>query len=238
MPSTYKRQDGRKSGEARTLSAGFATLPRTDGSSSFAFGPTSAVAGAHGPIESRLSQEHPDRATLEVTYLPAAGIADTRSRVVEGSIRGALESLCLLGQYPRTLIQVAIQGVATEGAELATAANAATLALMDAGIPMKTLFLTTSCAVMEGFDQAGHLILDPSSEEAKEATSVHTVGFDGSGQVVLLSSVGDFTQEQLLEAIEVCRGGITQVQEYIRTRVSDRMRDLYPVLRDEGNVKA
>lgn len=174
--------------------------------------------------------------------MPAAGIADTRSRVVEHAIRGALESVCLLGQYPRTLIQVAIQGVATEGAELATAANAATLALMDAGIPMKMLFLTTSCAVIGGDDddEDGYMyLLDPSPEEIKEATSVHTVGFDGKGQVVLLSSNGDFTQEQLLTAIEVCQRGIIEVQKYIRAQVGDRMRGLYPALQEgEDKVQA
>lgn len=60
---------------------------------------------------------------------------------------------------------------------LACCLNAACMALVDAGVPMRALFCGVTCAL----DSDGTLVLDPTAKQEK-------VGMKGCGQVALLPS--------------------------------------------------
>ena len=112
-------------------------------------GLTAALATVRGPLEcSRRSDELPDRAILEVTVkaAPFAPAVDRRTinpntdrKYIEAShlVKKALEASLLLHLYPKSKIEVVISILADDGGRLCAAINAATLALIDNGIPMK-----------------------------------------------------------------------------------------------------
>ena len=63
-----------------------------------------------------------------------------RERDYEHVIRRTLEGVIQLGLHPRTSITVVLQVDQEEGALLSCAINAACAALVDAGVPMTTMF--------------------------------------------------------------------------------------------------
>jgi exosome complex component RRP46 len=69
------RLDGRSTLSLRPIDIVFESLDRVDGSASFAFGPTKALASVSGPIQVRLAAELPSKATFEVLVRPLSGIS-------------------------------------------------------------------------------------------------------------------------------------------------------------------
>lgn len=166
------RNDGRKPEEIRrmriqmgplsnnTTSAGDTTI---GGSAMVEMGLTVALATVRGPMEcARRSDELADRAILEVTVknAPFAPAGDRRvtnpktdRRLVEQShlLKRAMEASVLLHLHPKSRIEIVVWILADDGGRLCAAINAATLALVDAGVPMKDLV----CACSAGYSGTG-----------------------------------------------------------------------------------
>jgi exosome complex component RRP41 len=159
------RNDGRKPHEIRrmrirlgALSATTATVG-TSGSALVEQGLTTALATVRGPLPClRRSDELPDRALVDVRLqtAPFASATDRRSsnpqtdrRLVEASafIQKSMEASLLLHLYPRSRIEIVIVVLADDGGRLPTALNAASLAVLDAGLPVKDLV----CACTAGY---------------------------------------------------------------------------------------
>ena len=125
-------------------------------------GLTVAVATVLGPVEcARRAEELPDRALLQVVVksAPFAPAVDRRNfnpntdrRLIEAShaVQKALEATLLLHLYPKSRIQVFVSILSDDGSKLCAAINAATLALVDAGIPMKDLCCACSAGLSDG----------------------------------------------------------------------------------------
>jgi exosome complex component RRP41 len=127
-------------------------------------GLTVAYATVRGPMDcARRSDEMNDRAFVDATVGVAPfGSAGGERRVVSSStdrrlvemsllLKRAMESALLLHLYPRSRIEIAVTVLSDDGSRLCAAINAATLALVDAGIPMKDLV----CACSAGYHGAG-----------------------------------------------------------------------------------
>ncbi|XP_074163010.1 exosome complex component RRP46 isoform X4 [Sminthopsis crassicaudata] len=121
------------------------------------------------------------------------GVAE-KSR--ERLIRNTCEAVVLGTLHPRTSITIALQIVSDAGSLLACCLNAACLALVDAGVPMRALFCGVTCAL----DPDGALILDPTAKQEKEARAILTFALDSTEQKLLMSttkglySVAEFQQ--------------------------------------------
>jgi exosome complex component RRP41 len=146
------RTDGRKPHETRRMRIQMGALlsdPSVGGSALVEMGMTVALATVSGPMEcQRRSDELVDRAMLQVTFQTAPFAPNTDRRVtnpnsdrrlMEASnlLKKALEASMLLHLYPRSRIQITVAILADDGGRLPAAINAATLAVLDAGIPMK-----------------------------------------------------------------------------------------------------
>mmetsp|Transcript_54095 Transcript_54095/g.161945 ORF Transcript_54095/g.161945 Transcript_54095/m.161945 type:complete len:251 (-) Transcript_54095:717-1469(-) len=92
-------------------------------------------------------------------FIPPAPSGDRRPtnfntdrRLVEQSnlIKRALEASVLLRLYPRSRVEVTIAVLADDGGRLCAAVNAATLALVDAGVPMRDMVCACSAGVAAG----------------------------------------------------------------------------------------
>lgn len=167
MALSNLRNDGRKPHEIRRIRIQMGVLSGTTlsvgGSALIEMGLTVALATVSGPMDcQRRSDELNDRAILEVTVksAPFASSADRRvtnpqtdRRLIEAShlLKRALEASILLHLYPRSRIQIVVAILADDGGRLCAAINAATLACMDAAIPMKDFV----CACAAGFAGGG-----------------------------------------------------------------------------------
>ena len=148
-----KRIDGRKPDEIRKIEIEVGVIPNANGSARVAFGDTVALAAVYGPrpLYPKFLQKY-DTATLKCRYKMAPFSVDERinpapsRREVEISkvTRLALEPALFLEDYPETTVDVFIEIIQADGSTRVTGINAASLALADAGIPMKDLVVALS----------------------------------------------------------------------------------------------
>jgi exosome complex component RRP41 len=248
------RNDGRKPHEIRRLNIQMGVLQShvTGGSALVEMGLTTVLAVVTGPLEcARRTDERPDRAIIEVTLsVTPFAVADRRTfnantdrRLIEGSlqIQRALEAAVLLHTYPKSRICVDLSVLADDGGRLGAAVNAATLALMDAGIPMKD-FVCACSAGTHGDSSSGGgtdavISVDLNRKEESAMGSGATVYLPVAilpqrGTLVLAqcdARLPDFeTLEHVLEAaMDGCRAVFERMQaavkEHAATLLSARM---------------
>ena len=131
-------------------------------------GLTTVLCVVIGPTDcARRSDEKPDKALLEVNlrmapFAPSSGDrrtsnASTDRRIIEHTalIQNALEASLMLHLYPKTRIILDITVLADDGGRLCASINAATVALVDAGIPMKDLVCSCSAGLVTGTGSGG-----------------------------------------------------------------------------------
>ena len=202
------RIDGRRLDELRPIQMEVGVLKTADGSASIRQGKTYIMAAVYGPRE--LHPRHltlNDRAYLRVVYRMATfSVPDRkrpapsrREREISMVIANALQPVLFLEQYPKAVIDVFIQVIQADGGTRCAAINAASLALADAGIPMRSLVPSVAVGKAEG-----KLIVDLGDEEDKYGQGdVPLAILPGTNELTLLQQDGSFTREELVEAMQM-----------------------------------
>ncbi|KAJ1859942.1 exosome non-catalytic core subunit rrp46, partial [Coemansia sp. RSA 486] len=215
------RPDRREHGQIRALNCVLGQLSRTDGSAQFSSGSTSLLCGVYGPIEARLFEEKIDRAHVDVRLRPDIGLPTTKDKWAESAVRKTFERNILSHLHPRTLIQINLQVKEGDGGVDAAAINATSLALVDAGIPLKTMVAAACCAVRAD----GEIVADPTEEEARDALSIHTFAFSSTSpddNPVYVDSRGSFTMEQYDKCYDLCAMTVQRILAFMRTAIEGK----------------
>jgi exosome complex component RRP46 len=113
-------------------------------------------------MEGSMRDEKLDEATVEVNVRPAKGVSTTKEKLLENVLRTTFEPVILGGMMPRTLVQITVQITRDDGSVLAASVNAISLALLDAGIPMKHMAAAITVMVDA---KSNELVLDPTAAE-------------------------------------------------------------------------
>mmetsp|Transcript_5422 Transcript_5422/g.7889 ORF Transcript_5422/g.7889 Transcript_5422/m.7889 type:complete len:303 (+) Transcript_5422:177-1085(+) len=181
------RNDGRKPNELRRMTIQMSPMDTTAtcGSALVQMGITTVLAYVDGPMDcARRADELTDRAILEVNvstapFAPSSGDrrtsnSSTDRRLIEQSslLQKALEASVLLHLHPKTRVVVNVRVFADDGGRLCAAINAATLALVDAGIAMRDL--VCACAVGStdiGFQSIGGVEDDTDEDDVEDIES-------------------------------------------------------------------
>ncbi len=153
-----KRIDGRKPLDLREVEMKIGVIPNAFGSSMVRFGNTIAVCSVYGPralFPKHLQQ--PDKAILQVRYNMAPFSVEERVRPgssrreieISKVMRLALEPAVFLENYPKTTVDVYVEIIQADGSTRVTSINAASLALADAGLPMRDLIVGISGGKIE-----------------------------------------------------------------------------------------
>jgi exosome complex component RRP41 len=231
------RNDGRQPHEVRRMQGELGVVPGSVGSAVVHMGLTACVAVVTGPMEcARRSEEQADRAMLEVS-LQLAPFATAERRVVNSAsdrrlieggqqIQRALEATVLLQTYPRTRIAIHIVVLSDDGGRICAALNAATLALMDAGLALKDF--CCACAAGVASTSSSTILVDLNRLEEQGDTAMATVAIlpQRGGTMVLAqcseSRLSDFDQlERLLEAAaEGCHAVLEDMQAAVKRRAA------------------
>ncbi|XP_006900980.1 PREDICTED: exosome complex component RRP46 [Elephantulus edwardii] len=194
-------------------------LSRPDGSASFLQGDTSVLAGVYGPAEVKVSKEIFNKATLEVLLRPKIGLPGVAEKSRERLIRNTCEAVVLGVLHPRTSITVVLQVVSDAGSLLACCLNAACMALVDAGVPMRALFCGVTCAL----DSDGNLVLDPTAKQEKEARAVLTFALDSVEQKLLMSTTkGLYSNTELQQCLAAAQSASQHVFRFFRESLQRR----------------
>lgn len=141
------RPDGRVIAELRSPSVHLGLLSRADGSCRFAMGETEILAAVYGPNVIGGKEEKNDRAILSVNVKQPAGHAANTEIHLSNLVKSTLENSLLLQLHPRCRISIILQIIHSDGSVLSHLVNAATLALLDAGIQMKYVINAISIAI-------------------------------------------------------------------------------------------
>ncbi|NXY52246.1 EXOS5 protein, partial [Ceuthmochares aereus] len=147
-------------------------------------GSTSVLAGLYGPAEAKSSRELPDRAALEVLLRPKVGLPGVLERSREQLLRQTCEAVLLGGLHPRTAVTLVLQVLSDAGSLLSCCLNAACMGMLDAGLPLSSLFCGVTCAL----DPSGAIVLDPDTQQEQEARAVLTFAIDSAERKVLMAN--------------------------------------------------
>lgn len=138
---------------------------QADGSAYIEQGNTKALAVVYGPHEIRGSRSKSlhDKATINCQYSMATFSTGERKRRPHGDrksnemtlhLKQTFEAAILTQLYPRSQIDIYVQILQSDGGNYCACVNAATLAVIDAGIPMKDYV----CACSTGFIEETPLV--------------------------------------------------------------------------------
>ena len=221
------RLDGRKADEMRPITTKVGVLKKCDGSGYFAFGKTRAVAGVYFPkaVYPRF-KERQDRAITKTIYSMAPFSTTTRinpgtsRRATEISlvIKEALESVIILEEYPKTMIEIYIEVLQADASTRCASLNAAVLALADAGIPMKDL---VSCCSVGKID--GKFVVEIGGKEDEDGEVDLTVAYyPRKKQMVLLQMDGIMAKDELKSAVKIAIENCEKINEIQKKALRDR----------------
>jgi len=184
---SQERVDGRRKNEIRPPCVTFGLLGRSVGSCKFQLGDSIAVASVTGPIEAKTQFSSHLGMYFDVSVRPNTGMATSRDRLFESQITTLLKSCVDFARLPYTQLTVAVEISSDDGSISSVIANAAVLAVMDAGVAMKYLPLSICLALRRD----GETILDPDTlEEAQAAALVCQSVNLLSGEIVQTSGSG------------------------------------------------
>jgi len=212
------RVDGRRLDELRPTKMEVGVLDKADGSAYIEQGKNRIIAAIYGPREA-----HPkhvalaDRAVIKCRYHMAPFSVEERKspapsrRELELSkvIREALETSIMSELYPRTSIDITIEVLQSDGGSRCAAITAASLALADAGVPLREI--VAACAVGK---INGKIALDLSDIEDKEGDADLPVAFmPKSKAITLLQMDGSFTEEEFNQALDMAINACEKINE-------------------------
>jgi exosome complex component RRP41 len=210
------RLDGRKADELRPIKIEVGVLSNADGSAYIEQGKNKILAAVFGPRE--MHPKHlslPDRMVLRCRYHMAPFSVQERKspapsrREVELSkvIRESLEPSLFMELYPRTGTDVFIEVLQADGGTRCASITAASLAIADAGIPMRDL--VAACAAGKVDDT---VVLDLMDTEDKVGVADVPLAFmPNLNAVTLLQMDGILTLEEFEKAVNLAMEGCKKI---------------------------
>ena len=212
------RIDGRLPNQLRPIKMEVGILKRADGSAFVEWGGNKIIAAVYGPREAYPKHvQEADKAIVRARYNMAPFSVDERKRpgpdrrAIELSkvISEALESVIFVEKYPRTSIDVYIEVLQADAGTRVAGITAASLALADAGIPMKDMIV--GCAAGKVDDV---VVLDLNKEEDNFGQAdVPMAIIPRTKEIALLQMDGDMTYEELTTAMEMAMDAAKKIHE-------------------------
>jgi len=221
------RLDGRKLDELRPIKIEIGVIKNADGSAYIEFGQNKIAAAVYGPREAHPKHlSLPDKAIIRCRYHMSPFSTEERKppqptrREIEISLvlRRAMECAIFLEEYPRSIIDVYIEVLQSDGGSRCASITAVSAALADSGISMRDLIV--GCAVGKVDDQ---IILDLSDKEDKEGQCDMPVAYmPNLDKITLLQFDGAFTEEEFKKAIDLAIVGNKKVYDILRNALTEK----------------
>ncbi len=222
-----RRVDGRKKYELRPIKMEVGVLKNADGSAYVEWGKNKILAAVYGPREIHPKHlQRPDRGILRVRYNMAPFSVeerkkpgpDRRSVEISKVIRGALEPALLLDAFPRTAVDVFIEVLQADAGTRVAGITAASLALADAGVPMRDLVAACAAGKIDG-----EIVLDLNKDEDNYGESdVPVAIMPLKNDITLLQMDGYLTREEFVEAVKLAIKGAKAVYQKQREALREK----------------
>ncbi|KAF2006300.1 ribosomal protein S5 domain 2-like protein [Amniculicola lignicola CBS 123094] len=231
--STYSlallRLDGRRWNELRRMHAQISTQAAADGSSYLEMGNTKVLCTITGPFEGRQTgqkggKDNEAKVEVEIGVAGFSGVerrrrkTDKRTQEMQHTLSTAYSHLLLTHLYPHSTILINLHILSQDGSLLAACINAATLALIDAGVPMRDYLCACTAAstsTSSGEDANDDPLLDLNGLEEQELPFL-TVGVLGrADKVSVLIMESRVRMERVESMLAVGIDGCKRVKEIL-----------------------
>ncbi len=216
---TYKRKNNRKFDEVRPMEAKVGVVKRANGSAMFKIGNTVAIAAVYGPRTLYPSHlQDPQRGVLRCNYNMIAFSGSDRvrpgpsrrSKEISMVTENALKPSLMLEKFDNSVIDVYIEMVNADAGTRCAGITAASLALADAGIPMKDLV----CAVSVGKVKNTLITdLDYDEDSAEVGVDIPVAMMANSGKITLMQMDGIIKKEEVSQSLKNVKKAIKEISE-------------------------
>lgn len=214
-----KRIDGRELGEMRPVKIEAGVLKRADGSCYLEWGNNKIIAAVYGPREC-LPRHHQNPLKARLTYIYSMTPfsvderkrpgPDRRSTEISKISKEALGKTLFLEYFPNTEIDVYVNVLQADAGTRCAALTAASVALADAGIPMRDLVVACTAGKLA----EGVVALDICKEEDMFGMADLPIAISPkTKEIVLMQMDGKMTKEELNNALDLAIDGALKISE-------------------------
>ena len=212
-----KRLDGRGPLDMRPIMFKAGVLKRADGSCYLEFGGNKVMAAVYGPREVHpRHMQQASRAIVRYRYNMASFSVEERKRPgpdrrsieISKVSREALEGVVMEELYPRSAIDVFVEILQADAGSRVAGINAASVALADAGIPMKCL---VSAVAVGKIDDT--VVLDLNKDEDNYGQADLPIAMNQFGEITLCQMDGHLTEEEFGQALHIAVDGCKKLHE-------------------------
>jgi len=231
------RIDGRRPRELRKIECRLGVFDQADGSAYIEQGNTKVLAAVYGPHEIRGSKQKAKdtEAFINCQYSMATFSTGERKRRPRGDrksqemtlhLKQTFEAAIKTELYPRSQIDIFVEVLQADGGNYCACVNAATLALVDAAIPLRDYV----CSCTAGL--AGETpLMDVSHAESGSGGAELTMAMlPRSEHVVLLELTARFHSDRLEQMLDTatkgCQGVFAVMDEAIHNHVAKKAASL------------
>ncbi|KAI2620476.1 ribosomal protein S5 domain 2-like protein [Hypoxylon sp. NC1633] len=250
--STYNlallRIDGRRWNELRQLRGQIRTQAAADGSSYLEMGNTKVMCVVSGPSEEGkrrgggggqgTTAGGVNEAEINVSVIVAGfstvdrkkrARSDKRIQELQSTLAKSLSSVLHTHLFPRSSISVQLHVLSQDGSLLACLTNAATLALVDAGVPMSDYLVSCSAGSTSSHaaaDAAADPLIDLNAQEEQELPSVTIATLGATDRVAFLVCESRVQVSRLEGMMAAAADGCVGVRAYLDSVVREKGRKM------------
>lgn len=213
-----RRKDGRGLEEMRKIEIKLDVVTRANGSALVKFGDTVALAAVYGPAELHPAHLREYKtgilrcryslAPFSVEERKSPG-ADRRSVELSKVIRVSLEPAIFLEEFPKAVVDVFVEILQADGSTRVTAINAANLALISAGIPVRDFVVACSVGKIDNC-----LVVDLSGiEDNFSQADVNFAFMPNRNKITLFQADGQLTRDEIIKLINLAKKSCERIYE-------------------------
>ncbi len=226
-----KRLDGRSFDELRQIRIEVGVLKRADGSCYFELGDNKVIAAVYGPREMHPRHAQDAKmAVLKYRYNMAPFSVDERKRPgpdrrsveISKVSREALEPVIIKEYYPKTEIDVYVEILQSDAGTRTAGINAASVALADAGIPMKDLVSSVAVGKIDG-----EIVLDLNAVEDNYGEADMPVAMIARrNAITAIQMDGCMTRSEFEKGLKMAMNACQKIYELQRTALIERYSEM------------
>lgn len=233
-----KRNDGRGREDLRDIKIQVGIISEADGSAYIEWGGNKILCAVYGPTKCiPRHMANPEKARIKCRYMmsPFASLEEhgrsgpsRRSTELSMVIRQVFENVLILEKFPNTQIELYLDVLQANGGTRTTSITAASVALANAGIPMKDM--VSAVAVGKA---GGEVITDLNKYEDNLGESDIPIAFSHRNkEILLLQMDGLLTKEELSKAMDMAE----KAAENVYGIQEDSLKKFYEVGEEDFNL--
>lgn len=225
------RIDGRKASELRKINCKLGVFEQADGSAYLEMGQTNVLAAVFGPHEvsrghgNKMKSSLHDKAFVNCQYSQASFStierkrkprADIRSLELTNNMREIFDNVILTNLFPNSQIDIFLEVLQSDGSNMSACINAATLALIHAGIPIKDFVVSCSATLI---DDTTLVDVNHFEESASNLPVLTLSMLPKSRQIVSMESTGRVPLDMIEKIIDSAVSGCEELHQICKTIV-------------------